>query len=326
MNMRRTIVFFLLISLGFLTGLSTCLQAQVNNATAEIEIPEYEDTLYIFDLNKYLELKPNNIKWKYDVINMVSALQGLVNRDNPQLYILYVREGLSGYQDNVDYFWLSYLRGGDNILSKMNVVYLDTLEEVLRVFRHYFMALVLWDPNVPSTGNAALTISGADGFLPVRHDRSSESLYTQVVFGEAQLPSAERLSGKFPGVGRIADTEIESSGSAKTDAYLWANELYLSQGLCSPTYMANFLDPSDWDKRVEGVQYPDLQNCMIVNHDFYVGEKAFFMDLDPWWNEVPTDIPDDPFLQGIDYRVLVEVLMKTAFEHTLEGERILRIG
>jgi hypothetical protein len=292
-----------------------------------VELPNYEDTLYIFDLESYLTLKPGNITWQYDVINFVSALQGLVNRTAPQLYVLYVRETLSGHRMNVDYFWLSYLRGGDNVMSKTKIVYLNTLEEVIQTFRHYFGAVTLWDPNVPATGNVALTIAGADGYLPVRHDRSPDSLFTQVVLGASQLPHGERLTGKFVSIKDqfIPNTDIKSTETQKGDAYLWAKTLYLDQGLCSPTHMGFFLDPYDWDQKNDGVQYGDLQNSLIVNHDFYVGKKAFFLDLDPWWNEIPTDIPQDPFDQGKDKKVLVQIL-QSAYNRTLEGDRILRIG
>ncbi|MDX9753391.1 MAG: GxGYxYP family putative glycoside hydrolase [bacterium] len=306
-------------------GLVVPVGAQVESVTSEVEIPSYEDTLYVFDLETYLNRQPENKVWQYDVINMVSALQGLVNRTSPQLYVLYVREGLSGHRMNVDDFWLGILRGGDTRMSKVHFVYLDTLEEVLQTFRHYFGAVVLWDPAVPATANVALTIAGADGYLPLRHDQSPDSLFTQVVRGPAQLPSGERLTGKFTTVEEIPDTDIPTTRVQKTDAYLWAKAIYLDQGLCSPTYLAYSLDPADWDKKVLGVQYPDLQNCMIVNHDFYVGQKAFFMDLDPWWNEVPTDVQASLFQQGIDNKILIQIL-QSAYRNTREGDRLLRIG
>ena len=294
-------------------------------ATPDILIPKAENILYIFDLEKYLAKNPNNKKWQYDVINLVSAIQGLVNRNTPQLYILYVREGLSGHQMNVDDFWLKTLRGGDNIISKANQVYLGSLEDVIQVFRQYFTAVALWDPNIPATGNVALTISGADSYLPLRYDRAPDSLFTQVVIGASQLPSGIRLPGKFTAVDRIPDTNLKTTSTQKGDAYIWAKTQYMDKGLCSPTHLSFALDPIDWDKKAEGIQYSDLPNCMIVNHDFYISKKSFFVDLGPWWNQVPTDIKFSAYLSGIDKKVLIEVL-KSAYEHTIEGDRLLRVG
>ena len=284
-----------------------------------------DKVLYVFDLERYLAQKPDNKTWQYDVINLVSALQGLVNRDQPQLYILYVRESLSGHQENVDQFWLNYLRGFGGFLADYKLENVKTLEELLNIFRPYYTAVVLWDPQLAPTGNVALTVAGVEGLLPIRHDTSEGSLYTQIIDSGIKLPVRVRLTDYFPAVGKIPDTDQDSSKTRKGDAYLWAKIMYLDNKACSPTHMAFMLDPFDWDVRAEGYQYPDLQNCMIVNHDFYIAKKAFFMDLDPWWDEVASDMRFDPFLQGIDYSILTGIL-NSAHKNTLEGDRILRVG
>ncbi len=293
--------------------------------SAESGSPNNQKVLYVFALESYLEQKPDNKSWQYDVINLVTALQGLVNRDSPQLYILYIHEGLSLHQKNVDKFWLEKLRSPGNYLSDYTLINVETLEELLQIFRSYYSAVVLWDPEVPATGNVALTIAGVDGFLPVRHDPSPESLFTQIVTNGPQLNPGERLTGKFSGVGNIYDTNRPSTQIPKEDAYLWAKIFYLDTGMCSQTYLGYFLDPFDWGPTVPGFQYPDLYHCQIVNHDFYVSQRSFFVDLDPWWDEIPTDTQDKTLNSGKDKEVLTEILM-SAFENTRPGERILRVG
>ncbi|MEW6237429.1 MAG: GxGYxYP domain-containing protein [Candidatus Omnitrophota bacterium] len=273
-------------------------------------------TLYIFDLESYLAAKPDDKVWQYDVINLVSALQGLVNRDAPQLYILYVREQFSYNKQNIDRFWLDKLRSPGLFLADYPITNVKTLEELLSIFRSYYTAVVLWDANVPASANAALTIAGSDGFLPVRLDKSPDSLFTQIVESGPQLPPRERLADRFNAVGNIPDTPIASTGYKKGDAYLWARYFYLDKGMCAPNHFAFFLDPYDWDLRVEGYQYPDLPNCAIVNHDFYVSKKSFFLDLDPWWDEKPTDTPGGAFLQGVDYNLILKDILKSAQKHT----------
>ncbi len=285
-------------------------------------------TLYIFDTEKYLLKQPENKSWQYDVINLVTTLQGLVNRQQPQLYQLYVRERLSTNNMNVDQYWLQILRGSDGYLSDYTLVHIATIEELLDIFRDYYSAVVLWDQELPATGNLALTICGADGWLPVRYDPSPDSLYTQVVAGGPELPPQLNLSGRFTGVGFIPNTNEtqKSTETAKTDAYLWLKQMYLESGLCAPNYLAFYLDPHDWDPKAPGYQYPDLDNCSIVNHDYYIGKKAFFLDMDPFFDEFATDIfVDNPFNKGKDRSILDSILL-SAYQNTPGDDRLLRIG
>ncbi|MGC9328111.1 MAG: GxGYxYP domain-containing protein, partial [Candidatus Hinthialibacter sp.] len=284
-------------------------------------------TLYLFDLNRYLLRHPENKTWQYDVINLVSALQGLVNRQEPQLYIIYVHERLSSFQMNVDEFWLRQLRGPGGFLSSYQLVEIETLEELLEQFRTQFVSIVLWDPDLPATGNVALTAAGVENLLPVRYDKSPGSLYNQIVGGGPELNAQMQLSGKFSGTGYIPDTHegAPTTKTAKTDAYMWAKLKYLDAGVCSPNHLAYFLDPYDWEPREKGFQYPDLQQCMIVNHDFYVSQKAFFLDLDPWFDETATDSSPNPFHKGID-QYMLSTILQTALEKAPGHDRILRIG
>ncbi len=281
--------------------------------------------LYVFDLEKYVSLHPENKTWQYDVLNLVTALQGLVNRDEPRLYILYVRERLSSSGINIDRYWLEKIHGGHGFLADYELIPIGTLEELLQIFRSYFSAIVLWDPKLPATGNVALTVAGADGLLPLRHDPSPGSLYSQLVAGGPRLPVQVRLSDKFNAVNKIPDTNLDTTTTPKTDAYVWAKSLYLESGACSPALLGFFPDPADWDPRAPGYQYPDLQRCMIVNRDFYVARQAFFLDLDPWWDEPATDGPKNPFFTGIDQKILLDIL-KAAHDRVSRGEGLIRAG
>lgn len=302
---------------------------QISNTPTTVSPPVTPNTLYVFNLEEYLSTRPLNKEWQYDVVNLVSALQGLVNRDHPQLYVLYVREQLSGYQMNVDEFYLKHLRGPGGYFENHLVVHLDTLEAVITTFRDnfpYFTGVVTWDPSIPATGNVALSVAGANGLLPVRHDLSPNSLMTQIVTGGLKVPVVDRLMDKFSAAGVIPETDdIESTGNAKTDAYIWARYNLIETGESSNEYLAAMLDPFDWDPRTPGYQYPNLQWCMVANHDFYVSKKAFFFDLDPWWDEVSTDIPNDPFLLGFDREVL-DPILKAVYDRANPGNKILKIG
>ncbi len=293
--------------------------------TSPCPAQDTNDILYVFDLETYIQQKQDNRPWQYDVINLVSALQGLVNRDEPQLYVFFVHEGLSEHQKNVDRFWLEKLRSPGGFLTNHEIVEIETLEELLETFREYFSAMASWDPQVPATGNLALTIAGVDGWLPIRYDETPGSLYMQIVRGGPQLNPGIQMRGKFSGIGKISDLDRQTTQLPKNDAYLWAKTLYLDNENWSSSYIGYFLDPFDWVPDVPGSQYTNLYDCMIVNHDFYISEQAFFVDLDPWLDEIPTDTPDNPFNTGKDKRTLVEIL-ESAFDRTVPSERMLKVG
>ena len=245
---------------------------QMEATATPATITEQEtQTLYVFDLEKYLRTRPDN-KPQYDVLNFVSALQGLVNREKPQLYLLYVHERLSGHQINVDWFWLEKLRGELKFLEDYSLVYIESVEELIERFREYFTFAVLWDPDVPATSNLALTIAGTDSFVPIRHDPAPDSLFTQIVSQGPEIPHGQRLTDRFTGVGTIQGTDLQTTRYAKTDAYLWAKRLYLDEGLTAPNYLAFFRMPlTGTGGRQNTVSRPE--NCMIVNHDFYVAKS-----------------------------------------------------
>ena len=47
------------------------------------------DTLYVFDLESYLGSLGASTKVQYDYLKFATALQGLANRDQPQIYFMF---------------------------------------------------------------------------------------------------------------------------------------------------------------------------------------------------------------------------------------------
>ena len=224
----------------------------------------------------------------YDALNLITALQGLVNRDAPRMLISY-----DGATDN---FWYAYLRRPEKLFYGYKVNTVHNMEEFLQVYgeeiRRY--GLILWDENVPATMNVALTACGVDGYLPVRKGGELEKLLTETW----NVPVKADLSGMFTGKGTIPGTGRESTGSAKCDAYLWAMDQYMDR--TSPRVMGYMLDGVKWGSYPK--TYPDLGNAYLPNHDYMVSEKAFVFDLSPWADEAPNDDPDQEL--GTDYETM----------------------
>ena len=212
------------------------------------------DILYVFNLNDFLDRLGNSVA-QYDYFKLATALQGLANRDKPQIYFMYKNTTFNDiYGFEVDDFWLKQLSARGRYLSqyrKNTTRYRPTIDGFFRLmqdFSAYYEGFVLWDHDVPATANVSSTIAGVQNLLPVRLYQNSGSLYNALFTDSRAQHSLDSikmdLTGKFTNNadGTIWDTDIPSTGSAKNDAYLWAIEKYLDTGLTNPLRTAYCLD------------------------------------------------------------------------------------
>ena len=306
-----------------------------------------EKRLYVFDVNAYFHGYPESSRaWQYDVLNLLASLQGLVNRPEPDgqvpddlLYLIYAPDvSIAAHDLNVDRYWLEKLRypgellAGYRIIEATDVVSLLLNDDI----REHYRKVVLWDERVPATANVAATMCGVDGLLPVRYNTQEGSLFSQIVGGTAAIIAVgRRIVDVFQGYGTIPDTNESSTGSRKGDAYMWAKIQYLDTGRCDPTELACYPDGFGWDPSQPGSQHPDLSNACLLNHDFFISRKAFFFDLDPWWDERATDeqvlaraVSPRALLglpEGVDETVL-KAILRSAEQQTRDMRKMIRIG
>lgn len=235
---------------------------------------------------------------------LIASLQGLINRafgmdDDHTVLVNFALDGS-------DKFWMTemtskgvftQLNSKKIIVSSMDAFY-ETFANQLK-----YCGMVTWDGGVPATSNVAATICGVDGYLPVLKGSSIETKL-------AGMGVEEKISlfNKFTGeLGtKIPDTEQDSSGSAKNDAYRWALEKYMDR--CSAYYVGYILDggvtiPDNyWSQR----NYAQL-NC-IENFDYLIARQAFCFDLNPNPNDVVCDDPSQP--AGTDHATFIMILQK----------------
>lgn len=277
-----------------------------------------ENTLYYFDFVTYSQTLEDTAS-QYDLANLLTTLQGLVNRETPRVFINYTTD--NGYSKATDKFWLEALRRDGEFLVEKSLVEVKYPMTLLKLFQNYFEGFVLWDEYVPATVNVAATMSGVENLLPLRADGTKGSLaqfLTEYEFDTQKR--VESLDGKFgQGERNIPDTNIRSTGSAKNDAYLWAKAKYLDTKLTNSRLMAYHLDA--YSNEQGSVYYADLQNRYLANRDYYVANKAFFFDLNPW----PATIPDDDPTQevGTDYNTMREILYQ---QNQNAGDNTITIG
>lgn len=235
---------------------------------------------------------------------LIASLQGLINRafgmdDDHTVLVNFALDG----SDN---FWMSemtskgiftQLNSKKKIVSSMDAFY-ETFANQLK-----YCGMVTWDGGVPATSNVAATICGVDGYLPVLKGSSIETKL-------AGMGVEEKISlfNKFTGeLGtKIPDTEQDSSGSAKNDAYRWALEKYMDR--CSAYYVGYILDggvtiPDNYWSQRNYAQF----NC-IENFDYLIARQAFCFDLNPNPNDVVCDDPSQP--AGTDHETFIMILQK----------------
>ena len=281
-----------------------------------------QEAIGLYDLHYTLETdlstpKGRNVAW--DDVHVVSALQGIVNRDAPQLYVFFVDRD----QLDIDKYWLNkYRRKGQWLYRKETVTY-NTIEDLVSAYAGYIKGVVLYDERVPSTSNVASAVAGAEDLLPIRYDLDSESLYSRLVLGGLRLKVKRRLinedgSVMFTGSGVIPGTNRNSTGSIKNDPYIWYIENYMKTGKCNTEYAAYYLDQY-WKQNPSATV---RNHHTLSNHDFFISKRAFFFDLSPWGDEPATDEPTQKV--GTDLATLKEMLL-LAYQQN-KGEKYCYIG
>jgi hypothetical protein len=196
----------------------------------------------------------------YDRLIFLSSLQGIVNKEKPQLYLIHHPS---------DQFWLeTFQEAGQPYgwLSETDVIVLPDLAAVLETFAGEITGLVAWDAAVPATLNVATTIAGVEGWPIVRHGS----------------PLAQALSAHWP-----VQQSLAGQFADNLAAYTWAMERYLQTGRANYTLLAYLED--GWP----AVQYQGGRmtggGVYSLERDYVIQQGGFAFDLSPWRDEAPAE-------------------------------------
>lgn len=269
----------------------------------------YLDLTYLsqLDLND-----PQAAREVWDKLHLVSTLQGIVNRDGPNLFVRLMKEP--------DDFWWDYLRNDHGWLADRRVVRIDSIDALLAHFAEALKGVVVYREEPWVGSNLASTIAGVEDRVALRYDQTPGSV-CQRVLDCSEAFAADRLDlfdDDGTPVWRSDNTSgQEPGGSDKRDAYLWLKRRCLDTGLVSRQYMGYYID-AYW---LTAPAKSSLPNCTLTNHDFFVSQRAFFMDLHVWEEESPVDEPGQP--QGTDLKTLRE-LLRAMHDHAEGG--IIHVG
>ena len=226
----------------------------------------------------------------YDEALAVACLQGIINREAPEVYVL-------SRKDHRPQYWLDVLSRDGRWLQGRELRPLADLGSLVRLAGARLRGAVIWDPAVPASVNVATTIAGVEGAVVLSPEFAGRYL------GQWRLPVLRDLCGFFTG---------SETGSPKNDAYRWAVREYLAKGRCSSHRLCLFED--SFSSRARGdIGY-------VLTRDWAVSNRAFVFDLSPWGDERPQDDPGQaPGLDLETYRlILAETLRHSAGRHMTE--------
>ena len=292
--------------------------------------------LDVFDVWQYFDVSGiDTIEQRADALYFLTALQGIVNRDAPRLYLfaalaLFDVELRHSYQGNhkeipvteLDRFWFDYFsKNGYFKGRKINII--NTLDGLIDKYSDRINGLVIWDMDVPATSNVALMAAGCEDLLPVSRDLGEGVFFNKVREAAPFLEVKLDLSGKFNGKRNIVvgDKAFPTTGSSKNDAYRYAIEKYMRTGIANQYKMWFNCDASMWGDFRSHYGFDEygylgdrneLQQNGMYNADYWVAHRAVFFDLTPWADCKPFDDPNQPL--GTDNKTWHDI-MEISYNH-----------
>jgi len=237
--------------------------------------------IYVYTLSDDDTAENDGTSAAYDEAMAAACLQGLINRDAPQAYLL-------ARNNTRPRYWLDLLSKDGRWLEGREARPVQTLDDLRTLAGDKLKGAVIWDPTVPATVNVASTIAGVhDGVV-----LSPE--FAEKYLAKWHIPVIKDLRGMFTGA---------ETGSKKNDAYRWAIREYLAKGLCSSHRV--FLSEDAFYTRTRG----DIGYA--VPRDWIIKNRSFVFDLSPWGDEAPSDDPNQKI--GLDletYRMILQELFR----------------
>ncbi|GHU97920.1 hypothetical protein FACS1894211_00720 [Clostridia bacterium] len=318
----------------------TLLAEYLSEDAADKNLALEDGKVYFYDLREKLEAI-GDYSYQEQLMTLAASLQGLANREKPRMFIRFIDDDDSnavlGRQDEN---WLEYLQSKNFLPTGADLIRIQSLGTLLRLFRPFYEGLTAWDVFSPATYNVGLTDCGVNNRLLVKYSDEINSAYkylTEVL----KLPVKLDLHDKFPGTRgkKIWDTDIDSTGSKKSDPYYYAAEKYIKTKKVNPHVMSSYLDGWIGDNGVTQRVYYDEngQLCVgsggvpywenrffhtdIMNRDYFVAQKAFFFDLSPVDDERPVD--DEKQTIGRDTDTLEYILREN---NKNAGTKIVEVG
>jgi hypothetical protein len=193
--------------------------------------------LFVLDISNQVNNDPQALT--------LLSLQGIVNRDSPQIYLIL---------DQYSSFWLQYAK---TAMPSLQTTQLSSATDLISRFASKVKGVVVYDPSVPDTINVATTIAGLENRLIV--DPSS-------------LPTIQQILGQVDVIDLrtyVSNLGWSNSPSGRVLLYQW---------------VFNNLWPN-CDKRMIGVENPGAPvssyGLSLATRDYIVALHLVTLYLDP---------------------------------------------
>jgi hypothetical protein len=174
------------------------------------------------------------------------SLQGLVNREDPHLYVIRGGEILQeGDRDYWERHWLDYYTNPDTSPFKIPFERENGVDAVIERYRSHVNGYILYDmADIPQTMNLAITRAGLEDCLPIAVDQEKWMIRNGI-------PKRDDLRGKFKNDWDAAEWAADN---------LWPH--------CNRRLMANFC-----------IHRPGWSSFPHELEDYVVRHKIFSIDL-----------------------------------------------
>ncbi len=312
MNMNTMIRF-----LGGRLIFAAVLMAGISCA-AETPAGSAERPVYRVDLWALLEEEGfDTLEKQVNATYFITALQGIVNRDEPLLF-LDAALNLIGVElddahitnrnmqvdfQSMDQRWLGWLQSS-GMLQDRPTVQITSLSGLIDQFAGQVKGLVLWDMKTPSSVNLALTAAGCENLLPLSLDLDDGFLKQKL--GGTSLAVVRDFTG--------FSAKAASRGiTGKELVYTTMLDLYLKSEKASPSHFWFNVDAFTWNPPVisyGGNQHLGNRNIIqhngLYNGDYWISERGLFVDLYPLDDAAPND--DLKQAAGTDLRLWNDLL------------------
>jgi hypothetical protein len=277
------------------------------------------DPVMVYNISHFaLKLSQADKVMYYDRMLVLQTLQGIVNRDQPRLLLNYGFADRAAWRTDDEFFDSLFSESGGICVSEYPQIdgrqiihYTEghsdngsQIKILTLINRHYLDlidGMVLWDPAVPATSNAAVTVAGARDYIAVMYSTDAGSQH-QKILGETPLTVQEDLHAlnflqdAVPGYPSLPDK------GSKNNVYYWLVEKYLKTGLVTPSVAGIYLDAFH-----TGVESTFFKTNNSSHLDWMVLKKGFVFDLMPWPDGVACDgDPGDP--AGRDWETISYIL------------------
>lgn len=301
----------------------TCLSGVAGSLPDRIEKPVYIVDLWtLYDREGF-----DTLEKQVNATYFITALQGIVNRDEPLLFLdaslnlmaveldddhIPNRDKQKDFE-SMDRRWLEWLQSS-GMLGNRPLVPVASFKQLVSLFGDQVQGLALWDMETPSSVNLALTAAGSENLLPLGMDLDGGFLKRKL--------DGSGMKGlrDFTGFTRKG---VAGNMTGKELVYRTMLDEYLRTRRVSPFHLWFNLDAFAWRPPV--VSYGGnrhlgnrnmIQHNGLYNSDYWVSKRALFVDLYSLDDEAPNDDPKQE--PGTDVRLWNDILEESYRQR--EGE------